>query len=104
MSSIVPLRTTGLEDGNASSASSTSNHVGDPTLTTLTRAHRDYFSCSECQQTLLLLHSTNDFDDTLIDVTLAHLAGHWITSKLEIGTNSHLHPVFQRALAPHRAI
>lgn len=96
-----PLRTTGLPDGNASTGSPTENHAGTPSLTTLTAAHRDYFSCSECRQTLLLLNSTTDFDDTLIDVTLAHLAGHWSHHYAEAGTNSHVHPTIMRTLGAY---
>ena len=96
-----PLRTTGLEGGPASTNSSIESPVGDPMLTTLLRAHRDYFSCSECQQTLLLLSSMTDFDDTLIDVTLAHLAGHWSRWYPAAGTESNVHPTIMRALGPY---
>ena len=96
-----PLRTTGLEDGAASTNSPIESPAGDPMLTTLTQAHRDYFSCSECQQTLLSLNSMSDFDDILIDATLAHLAGHWSRWYPAATTDSHVHPTIMRALGPY---
>ena len=83
----LPYRFTVNKDGNVSIVLSNGNHDGTLWLRMLVAVHAAYFNCSDCRQTLVLIDSSNEENDTLRIVTEDHLAWHWRHRWTEDGTD-----------------
>ena len=78
-----PYTTTGNEDGNALTDSSTESPDGIPTLRMELAVLGAYSNCSDCRQISLLLNSTNVVSDTLLTVIRDHRASHFARHSYE---------------------